>query len=364
MAKPYTDPSLLLQVLGHEELIGDLGPYELLNKAGAVSPTGLCRNLPLVKGLLAIAPTATIAPSPLRQALVLLAGQMPHCNKTRFNGATWSNLKAERLTCLLSHLRGLKKDQDQMRICGMKLTGSQMLALQEAVNMAQLEEEKDPLEKGRALKKAEATCEEDNISLDSNGLPKMFATPPKEPAQEEPSRSFMPRREGGLTANRDAGSLRQAMGFAGAKPCKRPASLEAGALEKGEGSLPVAMKTKPKALAKGKSSKPLAKGKASKALAKGKASKPLEKGKASTGKADGPWYTVRKTNAQNPKRTYVTGCLEAGPGKQRKLIVEVPAKWSKKHDFICDEIMKSLTNDGISKTEALQMRTVLVQHYP
>lgn len=266
----------------------------------------------------------------------------------------------------------------------MKLTSSQLVALQEAVSMVELEGQENPLGKGHALQKAPASPE-DNVSLDSNDLPKMFATPPQEKGKEEPksaskrggqhSKSFLSRRKGSLVEDKDTKSLRQAMGFTAAKPCKRPASLEA-SLEKGQGAVPLAKGKNPKALAKGKGPKALAKGKSPKAFAKGKSFKALAKGKGpkalakgkssrslAKGKSDGPWYTVRKTNAQKPKRTYLTGCLEAGPGKQRKLIVEVPAKWSTRHDYICDEIMKSL-NDGIGKEEALHMRSVLVQHHP
>ena len=79
---------------------------------------------------------------------------------------------------------------------------------------------------------------------------------------------------------------------------------------------------------------------------------------------DGPWYNVRKTNAKKTKRTYLTGCSEEGQGTRRILIVEVPATWSSQHEYICDEVMKSLQKDKIGKEEALQMRQVLVNKFP
>lgn len=207
----------------------------------------------------------------------------------------------------------------------MKLSSGQLMALQVAVNMVKLEGDGGPLKKSDALKKAEASAE-DNVSLGSNDLPKMFATAPKEQAKQEPSRSpkratqqtksFMSRTEGSLTEIKVAGPLGQAMGFAGAKPCKRPASLEAVENALGKG-LPLAKGERPKAFAKGQSPKTLARGKSQKTLAKGK--------------GDGPyWYNVRKASAKNPKRTDLAGCLEEGPGKQRKLIVESSTKWGTK----------------------------------
>ena len=64
-AKVYPDPSLLLQVLGQKpELVADLGQYETVSRAGAVNPAGLVKVAPLVKGLLAVCPSASVAPGP------------------------------------------------------------------------------------------------------------------------------------------------------------------------------------------------------------------------------------------------------------------------------------------------------------
>ena len=124
-AKAYIDPSLLLQVMGnHGDLLADLGSYESRNKQGAVDPAGLVRCLPLVKGLLGVCPRAEVPSAPLRQALLSLLTSMPEVNKSKFNGSTWSSLKAERLTTLFAHVRRLKRDNDQMRICAAKLSGS------------------------------------------------------------------------------------------------------------------------------------------------------------------------------------------------------------------------------------------------
>ena len=79
---------------------------------------------------------------------------MPEVNKSKFNGSTWSSLKAERLTTLFAHVRRLKRDNDQMRICAAKLSGSSCTSLQEAIAMVTLPEEEEPLEQG-ALEKGQ-----------------------------------------------------------------------------------------------------------------------------------------------------------------------------------------------------------------
>ena len=149
-AKVYTDPSLLLQVLGQKpELVADLGQYETVSRAGAVDPAGLVKVAPLVKGLLAVCPSASVAPGPLRQALLSMLTSMPEVNKTKWNGSTWSNLKQDRLATIFFHIRKLARDQDQMRLCASKLNASSFLQLQELVKMVKLpEEDHQPLKKG------------------------------------------------------------------------------------------------------------------------------------------------------------------------------------------------------------------------
>ena len=290
---------------------------------------------------------------------------MPEVNKTKWNGSTWSNLKQDRLATIFSHIKKLARDQDQMRLCASKLNASSFLQLQELVKMVKLPEEEGhqplkkgeetPLQKGESLKK-----DEDAVSLDSSGIPKMFLTPEKQEEKHPKAssashaKSFMMRREGSLQKEKGTHALQKALGY-GSKPCKRPASLET----KVEGTLAKG-KSQPQGVTKslGKGKKALEKGK--KALEKGK--KTLEKGHQ--GMKDGPWYNVRKTNAKKPKRTYLTGCLQEGQGTRRILIVEVPATWSSQHEYLCGEIMKSLQKDKIGKEEALQMRQVLVNNFP
>ena len=301
-AKVYTDPSLLLQVLGQKpELVADLGQYETVSRAGAVDPAGLVKVAPLVKGLLAVCPSASVAPGPLRQALLSMLTSMPEVNKTKWNGSTWSNLKQDRLATIFSHIKKLARDQDQMRLCASKLNASSFLQLQELVKMVKLPEEEGhqplkkgeetPLQKGESLKK-----DEDAASLGSSGIPNMFLTPEKQEEKHPKAssashaKSFMMRREGSLQKEKGTHALQKALGY-GSKPCKRPASLEKGkALAKGNGHTKVEG-----TLAKGKGqpqgvAKSLGKGK--KALEKGK--KALEKGKKTLEKRKKPLRKGRK----------------------------------------------------------------------
>ena len=356
-------------------------------------------GLTLVKGLLGVCPRAEVPSAPLRQALLSLLTSMPEVNKSKFNGSTWSSLKAERLTTLFAHVRRLKRDNDQMRICAAKLSGSSYTSLQEAIGMVTLPEEEEPLEKGEeaSLKKEIAAKlplqkgkAADEISVDSHGVPLIFCTPDKAGSSSSRPKPFINRREGTMVHRHSSQALQKALGYGTTEPAaalakgKVPAktlakgkgksnNASAKALGKGKGDKAAAKalakgkgkgkKASAKALAKGKrdgkaSAKALGKGKASaKALAKGQ-KRPLEKG------SEGPWYALRKTNAKKPKRTYITGVLAPGSGHPRKLIVEVPATWSSQHDLICNKIMKALEKDSLSKAEALKMREELVAAYP
>ena len=104
--EPFTDEGVLFKVLAdHKELVKDLGPYELISRSGAVDPKGLVRNLDLVRDLLRAEPTGEVHTQPMRQALLKLMRNDPTVNTSRFNGSVWSNLKGERLGCLLNHTR-------------------------------------------------------------------------------------------------------------------------------------------------------------------------------------------------------------------------------------------------------------------
>ena len=73
------------------------------------------------------------------------------------------------------------------------MVSSNFKSLQEAVAMVQLPEEEqpsskgNPLEKGQPLKKGSGSVGngDDEVSLDSMGLPKMFDTPSKEASPKQ-----------------------------------------------------------------------------------------------------------------------------------------------------------------------------------
>ena len=59
------------------------------------------------------------------------------------------------------------------------------------------------------------------------------------------------------------------------------------------------------------------------------------------------WVSLRVTSAKDPERTYLTGCQEGST--QRRLVVEVPAKWSKDHKGIILRIKKDMEEKKTNK---------------
>lgn len=186
-SKPMVDPYLLYKTLHkHHELVANVGGYETVSRSQGTDAKGLHQCLPLLQDLLQISPTGEIHPGPFRQALMKLVQEKPQVNSTAFNGGVWANMRVERLTVALLHLRRLKADEE-MRKCVAKLTGTEFQQLKELAKQLQDKdaagnENDPPLAKRRELKK-----EDSEISKDSDGYPKCFTSPGKALAADEPS---------------------------------------------------------------------------------------------------------------------------------------------------------------------------------
>ncbi|CAL1164253.1 unnamed protein product [Cladocopium goreaui] len=189
------DPFVLFQTLNqHVSLVSSLGRYETVSRQQATDAKGLVHCLPLLEALLDLSPTGEIHPGPLRQALLKLVQHKPKINTTDFNGMVYCNMRAERVTTVLLHLRRLKSEEELAKVAA-KVSGKEYQLLKElAQNLAgkdteqnsdeereaasldkrgqQEEEEAGPLAKRRQLKK-----EDSAISMDSSGFPKCLQSP-------------------------------------------------------------------------------------------------------------------------------------------------------------------------------------------
>ena len=331
-AKPFTDEGVLLKVLGdHKELVKDLGPYESISRSGAVDPRGLLRCKDLLQDLLRAEPTAEVHTQPLRSALLRLMKADPSVNTTVFNGSVWTNLKAERLGCLLNHLRKFcRAEVEGKSNAASKLTAFEYLKLKELLDLYQdkevpetgllaLEDREPPLKEGRLLKP--------KPSLDSEGFPTMFGESSSsekaaegialKKAKASCSVSFLRRRAGQSLLDsapeesskheEEADALKEAMGLHGKGAAARGSSTgKSKGRGRGRG------KGKGKGKAKGPEKKPK-----EQPLKKPAASQPIPHNV-------GGWRAVRKTMAKKPARCYLTGTL--GPAGKRVLITEVPER--------------------------------------
>ena len=345
--KPAIDPGIILRIFkDHSALIANLGIYETVSKSGAVSPKGLLDCKALLQDITEVAPTCELAPQVLRTSLMNLLAHDVSLNSTKWNGATWCNIKAERVTVLLAHLRKVARDKEQQRLCTAKLTSHQYQQLETLFSEVVIKDE-DPLEKGKCLKRKAS-----DASMDSDGFPKILQSPEVKkspckkgskgpPGNEKTTPHRLWKRAGssctktskplGKRQQEEAGStatehsLQDKMGY-GNKPKKKPASKT---------------KAGPKAT-----------------TTKGK--KPLKKGKPNTQADDkNKFCQLRVTNATKPERSYLTGCHLGTT--QRRLVVEVTAKWTKNHKKVIAEIKKQMEAKGLTKPEAVALRAKLLE---
>ena len=377
-AKPSLDPGLIQRVLkNNTEIIKDFGVYEHISTTSAVNPAGLLYCRMFLQDVLEISPTCMIASQPLRTALLGILEKEPQLNCSKFNGSTWCSQKAERITVVLTHLRKVARDPSCKRVCAGKLSGFENQQLLNLVSQVDIQDEQ-PNAGGKCLKRKVSEA-----SVDSSGFPKVFCSPPKlglnrrtgaiasgsavqggqeplgkkaqeplekkaqeplekkaqEPLEKKAKESKEPEENDSVPSVGE--DLAKAMGFIG---LKRPAAGKKAFVKK-------AHKNKT-----GQEKKPAASNGTKKAFAK----------KVGKDVADEhvrkKWSKLRVTNASKPERCYITGCHEGS--SQLKLIVEVPRKWTTQYKKVTAIILNKLETDMLTKAEARDLRSVLVDKYP
>ena len=142
--KPYIDPGLIFTVLSaNKEQVTDLGQYELISSSQAVDHKSLHQNRDLVKGFLKVSPSGEIHAQALKRALLQLLQQDPTINHSKQTGAVFCNLKQERLTTLMCHIRRVARESD-WSVAAAKLTSSEFSQLKEVLNMVEIKAPEPP----------------------------------------------------------------------------------------------------------------------------------------------------------------------------------------------------------------------------
>ena len=358
-SKPMVVPFVLFQTLNkHVSLVSSLGRYETVSRQQATDAKGLVHCLPLLEALLDLSPTGEIHPGPLRQALLKLVQHKPKINTTDFNGMVYCNMRAERVTTVLLHLRRLKSEEELAKVAA-KVSGKEYQLLKElAQNLAgkdteqnsdeereaasldkrgqQEEEEAGPLAKRRQLKK-----EDSAISMDSSGFPKCLQSPQQSnalPLEDSPltkgaaasssnalpdEGSFLKRRKGSLVLKRPSWnskdqdqSLTEALALGKKQTCKKE--------KKGS-----------------KMKRPAA---------------AVSTAAVSTKKQ--PWKTLKVTYPRNPERAYIQG--SHGPPEPIHHIVEVTKKMTPQYREVIGVIHRRLQAEHLTKEQARALREELL----
>jgi len=314
----------------------------------------------------------------------------------------------ERLTVVMSPLRYLARHDEALIKASSKLTAVQYLHLKDVVAQIELREESsaDDLEKASTFAKVADDPEEDaearteayqdfpspgkhkgklqatlsEVSMDSQGFPKMLQSPEDEKACKskqagEGASATRRRIEGGSSGSGDAWfsastpALKTALGYRALLRSEK-ASAEAAASEEADTLDRVSTEGRacPKVKVSLKKGKAAAKGKAAltkaKASAKVFAKRPAAAAGALGKISQGSWIRLRTATAKTPPpRCYIVGTQDQLSTKC-PLIVEVTQRWSSRYVDITHRILKSLQEDNISKEEALEMRRSLCERFP
>ena len=216
-SKPYIETGLLFKCLKkHEDLVVEMKGYEVLSSNSGVDPRAILHMLPLALDLVELEPACEIHPQPLRACLLQMITDKP----SKCKGSVFVNLRAGRLGILLCHVRKLCRGFG-VQACVSNLTGLEYTWLQDTLKKVKFQEQpsacsfkkeggEEPLRKGiskeslkkengsekilkkelqsvtrgespeplkKEAKKLKKTVSD--VSLDSDGWPKLLASPKK-----------------------------------------------------------------------------------------------------------------------------------------------------------------------------------------
>ena len=248
-SKPYVDTGLVYTVLeDNKEILQDLRNYECTSKNNAPDAKGLVQTLPLWKGLLRLEKSGEIHAQPLRTALIKLLSECPDLNKSGYSGQVWANLRMERITTVLFHVRKVghkESGKECLLACAARLTrdeyellldGLKLLESADVMGKAQALEKASVLEKAQAEKtqgqlplaedpKRKLKQNDSDVSMDSQGFPNMFKSPEPTDKETKPvaAMDMDRRRPGNKTTPLEKGELQEALGY-GTKAYKKPAA--------------------------------------------------------------------------------------------------------------------------------------------
>ena len=224
--KPYIDSGLLYKVLADNVLVlKNLGSYEHVSKANCPCPKGLVHTIGLWKSVLKLEPSGEVHPQPLRTALISLLAERPELNCTSSSGQVWANLRMERISCILFHVR--KLGRDGLTSAAAKLCRDDFSLLQPGLKLLEIPDALEkvpkpvalPLEKGRAAENSNRKLKKENsdVSMDSKGFPKMFedsnAGTPKKTGTSSGAAMCIARRRPGQMVSLEKDGLQAALGY-------------------------------------------------------------------------------------------------------------------------------------------------------
>lgn len=326
----------------------------------------------MTKGLVQLEPTAEIHGANLREALFQALMEDPTLNQSKHPGKVWVNLKIERLTAILFHLRRLKSGME-VRILASQLTSMQFLQVQEVLDLMDKKKEVEP-EVGPPLVKRDDNEDQkpakklkkeiSDVSVDSQGFPLCLATPPK-PASPlskggSPSSSLAKGAASPYQTDRSAEPLPGGSCAEIAKPVGGPTFLRRRLGQKTSATSSTQKKEDLKEALGFVLKKPAGKRKTKESSKKKE--KPLPKG-AEDLATPAPstrmkWTKLSViTSHKEPFRSYILGAT-APDGKEPppRLIVEATLKKHPKYKEIVQHIQERLEKEHLTKVEAINLR--------
>ena len=229
--KPSVDEDVFWRLFSIHEDWMDMGPYETLSKTQACNGEAIAGMFEFVKSILEVAPTGAFAAGPAKGAMSRLVSAKPKVNTSMFSTAVFVGGRLVRINTMMFHLRRIAANEKKYTACAAKCTagaleklndliklldvslaeeestatnyfGSQPsergpptldasgfpAVLSDSLEIPEIPDTQEPLEETPA-KRRKLKQEPSDVSVDSNGWPRVLCDPCTHAQQTDPRSS-------------------------------------------------------------------------------------------------------------------------------------------------------------------------------
>lgn len=180
--KPSIDEDVMWRLFSTHEDWVDMGPYETLSKSQACHGEAIAGMYDFVKDILEVAPTGAFAAGPAKAAMSRIVSAKPKLNTTLFNTVVFVGGRLDRITTMMFHLRRISSNEKKYAACAAKCTSGALDKLNDLIKLMDISLAEE--ESTATNYYGEVPSERGPASLDAEGFPAVLSDSLEVPGTE------------------------------------------------------------------------------------------------------------------------------------------------------------------------------------